>query len=132
MWNRKWADITLRRFASIAACVLALTACKRPPQRDSVALRGADADRGKAAILRYGCNACHAIAGTPDPSVVATAPLDGIGSRPFIAGTLGNTPDNLIKWIRFPHTVKPNGSMPELGVSDRDARDIAKYLYSLR
>ena len=109
-----------------------MTACKQPPQRDSVALRGADAGRGKTAILRHGCNACHAISGTPDPSVVAAAPLDGIGNRTFIAGTLSNTPDNLIKWIRFPHTVKPNTAMPELGVSERDARDIAKYLYSLR
>jgi cytochrome c1 len=118
--------------AGAAIIALVTLACHEPPQRDSVALRGGDAERGKAAILRHGCNACHAIAGTPDPSVAAAAPLDGIGRRPYIAGTLGNTPENLVKWIRFPHSVKPNTSMPELGVSEADARDIATYLYSLR
>lgn len=117
------------------ACLLgslAATACRpEPTRRLDVALRGGDAARGKAAAERYGCNACHAIGGLPDPTVVATAPITGIAQRPYIAGTLANTPANLVRWIRFPHDVKPNTAMPELAVTARDARDIATYLYSL-
>jgi cytochrome c2 len=111
--------------------LLVLMECKQSSRRDAVALRSGDADRGKAAILRYGCDACHAISGLPDPSVAVAAPVTGIANRRFIAGTLANTPDNLIMWIRFPHAVKPETAMPDLGVSAGDARDIASYLYSL-
>ena len=56
----------------------------------------------------------------------------GIATRTFIAGTLPRTPENLMLWIRFPHRVKPQTTMPDLGVSAADARDIATYLYSLQ
>ncbi|HEY8311117.1 MAG TPA: hypothetical protein VIG47_11205, partial [Gemmatimonadaceae bacterium] len=85
----------------------------------------------KVAAERYGCNACHAIGGLPDPTVVAAAPVTGIANRSYIAGTVPNTPDNLMKWIRFPREVKPHTAMPDLAVSANDARDIAIYLYSL-
>lgn len=99
---------------------------------ESVALRGGDAHRGKAAIQHYGCNACHTIAGLPEPLLTAAAPVTGIATRTYIAGTLPKTPVNLILWIRFPRKVKPQTAMPDLGVSAADARDIATYLYSLR
>lgn len=97
-----------------------------------IALRGGSANRGKIAITRYGCNTCHAISGLPDPTVLVAAPVTGIANRAYIAGTLPNTPRNLVMWIRFPHRVKPQTAMPDLGVSAPEARDIATYLYSLR
>ncbi len=59
-------------------------------------------------------------------------PLLGIGDRSFIAGMLSNEPANLIRWIRFPQSVVPGNAMPNMGVSDQEARDIAAYLYTLR
>lgn len=116
-------------------CVLALlasTACRSEPTRTfGVSLRGGDAARGKADAEHYGCNACHTIGGLPDPTVVVAAPLNGIARQAYIAGVLPNTPDNLIRWIRFPHEVKPETAMPELAVTAADARDIATYLYTL-
>lgn len=110
----------------------AATACSTERGRTiGVALRHGDAARGKEAAERYGCNACHAIGGLPDPTVVVAAPITGIARRTYIAGTLATTPDNLVRWIRFPHEVKPATAMPDLAVTPSDARDIATYLYSL-
>ena len=58
-------------------------------------------------------------------------PLDRYGRRVYIAGRLPNTPENLTAWLRAPQRYEPGGAMPDLGVTDRDARDIAAYLYTL-
>ncbi len=125
-------DLHLLAVMLITGSVASLGGCDRAPTPESVALRGGDAERGKVAIQHYGCNACHAIGGLPEPSLVAAAPVTGIATRTYIAGTLPRTPENLMLWIRFPRKVKPQTAMPELGVSAADARDIATYLYSLR
>jgi cytochrome c1 len=59
-------------------------------------------------------------------------PLTSIGSRVYLAGRLPNTPDNILKWIQHPHQVDEQAAMPDTGVTDADARDIAAYLYTLR
>ena len=58
--------------------------------------------------------------------------MDGIGSRTLIAGTLANTPENLARWLRETQKVKPGTAMPQLGVVEEDARDIAAFLGTLR
>ena len=121
-----------RRILAIGTA-MAMLACSAPSTRAAgAALEGGDAVRGKAIAEHFGCNACHAIGGLPDPTVAAAAPITDISQRAYIAGTLPTTPENLIKWIRFPHEVKPRTAMPDLAVSASDARDIATYLYSLR
>jgi cytochrome c2 len=57
-------------------------------------------------------------------------PLNDVRDRMYIAGMLNNEPENLIHWIRDPKSVNPNTAMPQLGLSQRDAADIAAYLYS--
>ena len=59
-------------------------------------------------------------------------PLGTIAQRVFIAGVLPNEPDNMIRWIENPPGVDPKTAMPYMGVTPRDARDIAAYLYTLR
>jgi cytochrome c1 len=48
----------------------------------------------------------------------------------MIAGRLGNSPDNLQRWIRDPQAVSPGTAMPDLNVGERDARDITAFLYT--
>jgi cytochrome c1 len=59
-------------------------------------------------------------------------PLQHFAGRTIIAGLLPNTPANLVKWIRFPQEVVPGNAMPDGGLDDLQARDIAAYLYTLR
>ena len=59
-------------------------------------------------------------------------PLDGIARRVYVGGVLLNTPENLVRWIRDPQAVDSLTAMPDLGVSEREATDIASFLYTLR
>jgi cytochrome c1 len=49
----------------------------------------------------------------------------------MIAGQLPNSPSNLARWIQHPRTVEPKTAMPDLGLTEDQAYDIAAYLYSL-
>lgn len=59
-------------------------------------------------------------------------PLIYFGERTIIAGQLPNSPDNLIRWIQHPQSVEPKTAMPDLGLSEDQAADIAAYLLTLR
>lgn len=91
-----------------------------------------DAKRGRTAILQYACVTCHVIPGVVGANAPVGPPLKGIATRVVIAGVLPNTPENLVRFLRYPKDVKPLGAMPNLGVTERDARDIAAYLQTLR
>jgi cytochrome c2 len=93
---------------------------------------GGNARAGRDAIRKYGCYACHTIDGVSGAHGLVGPPLDGIGTREYIAGELPNTAANLMRWIQHPHAVEPHTVMPEMGVTDQDSRDIAAYLYTLR
>jgi hypothetical protein len=55
-----------------------------------------------------------------------------MASRAYIAGRLTNTPQNLMGFVKHPHGVEGRIAMPEMGIPDRDVRDIAAYLYTLK
>jgi len=93
---------------------------------------GGDAQRGAAVINQYRCGACHYIPGIHDARGMVGPPLIYFGQRTFIAGEVPNSPENLVRWIRSPKSIEPGTAMPELGLSDQEARDAAAYLYTLR
>lgn len=87
---------------------------------------------GKALLESYGCGSCHVISGIRTAKGMVGPPLFFYSRRTIIAGELPNTPDNLIRWIENPPAIEPGTAMPDLGVSDSQARDMAAYLYTLR
>jgi cytochrome c2 len=91
-----------------------------------------DAERGRKAINQYACVTCHAIPGIVGPNAPVGPPLARIGTRGFIGGVLPNTPENMVRWLRHPQAVNPRSAMPDLGVTERDAHDIAAYLSTLK
>jgi mono/diheme cytochrome c family protein len=88
--------------------------------------------RGRVAIQQYACPTCHVIPGVRGPDAQVGPPLGGLAERIYLAGVLMNTPRNMIKWLRHPQRINPLSAMPDLGVTERDARDIAAYLYNQR
>ena len=104
--------------------------CERSPDAGE-APRGVAA-RGETALLQYACTTCHVIPGVVGPAVYVGPPLDGMADRKYIAGTLPNTPENMVRWLIAPQTVRPGTAMPDLGIPSGDARDIAAYLAQLR
>jgi cytochrome c len=113
--------------------ILSMTACTggktSPPYTIET---GGDVHRGAAVINQYRCGACHYIPGIHDARGMVGPPLIYFGERTFIAGEVPNSPQNLVRWIRSPKSIEPGTAMPELGLSDQEARDAAAYLYTLR
>lgn len=91
----------------------------------------ADPRRGKLALTQHACHACHTIPGIPGNSPQVGPPLAGMAHRTLIAGKLANTPDNMVRWITRTHEVDPRSAMPDMGVTEQDARDMAAYLGTL-
>lgn len=84
--------------------------------------------RGKLAIPQYACQSCHQIPGVVGGKVQVGPALDGYETHQYIAGHLTNTRTNLAQWLRETQHIKPHSAMPELGVTEQDAADIAAYL----
>jgi cytochrome c len=118
-----------RRGAGLLSLVL-LGACDRQASRTLIA--GGDPTRGKIQIAAYGCGSCHVIPGVSGANGLAGPPLTHFAQRAFIAGQVPNNSQFLVRWISVPQSIEPGTAMPNLGVSEAKARDIAAYLYTLR
>lgn len=88
--------------------------------------------RGAALIRQVGCGSCHITPGIRGANGLVGPPLDHMSRRIFIAGLLRNAPDDMVRWIMDPQDVVRGNAMPEIGLSDGQARDIAAYLATLQ
>jgi cytochrome c len=105
----------------------------RPPaERAAVAaaLTGGDPARAPRLIARYGCGGCHTIPGVAGADGKVAPPLGGLLDRVYIGGVARNTPDNLVAWIVNPPRFSPHTAMPPTGIGEREARDVAAFLYA--
>lgn len=118
-----------RPWHALLASVALLVGCSESPPKLHVA--GGEPGRGKVAIERYGCPACHTIPGIPGYGANVGPPLGRLAARAYLGGVLPNLPDNLVRWLQDPRAVAPRTLMPDLGVSEAEARDMAAYLYSV-
>lgn len=84
---------------------------------------------GRVAFSAYGCATCHALPDMPRPHGRVGPNLAGLSEQRLIAGRLPNTPENLARWIREPQSIAPGSGMPDLEVSEQDARDLVAFLY---
>lgn len=117
----------------LAALLLAQSACIRHQTTlDAQNVTGGNWSVGRHLIYNYGCGSCHIIPGVAEAKGTVGPPLGGVGSRIYIAGTLVNTPQNLVQWIAKPQEINAGTAMPDLGVTEQQARDIAAYLYTLQ
>lgn len=119
--------------ACVVIVALLLAACGRiDDERLAAEMTGGDPGRGRLTIDKYGCGTCHTIPGVNGANGVVGPPLHRLAHRTYIAGHMPNTPANLTQWIRHPQHHERKTVMPEMGVTERDARDIAAYLYTLK
>jgi cytochrome c2 len=84
-----------------------------------------DPERGKVLVASYGCTSCH------DRGQVGP-PLRDMAERAYIAGCFPNDPIWMAEWLEHPQRLKPETAMPDVHVSEPDARDMAAYLATLR
>lgn len=114
----------------LVAGLLAGAGCA-DPELEASHVTGGDPDRGAALISEVGCRSCHTIPGIPGANARIGPPLDGVALRTYIAGVLTNSPDHMIRWLMDPPAVDSLTAMPNLGLTEVQARHIASYLYTL-
>ncbi|MBV9494804.1 MAG: c-type cytochrome [Acidobacteria bacterium] len=120
-----------------ALLLLTLAACKRqaetplPPLKPASPAGATNAERGKQLMTQYTCNACHVIPGVDGGGMIGPS-LEQMASRPQIANKFPNDPATMSRWLQNPQALDPNTTMPNLGVNEKDAQDMAAYLATLR
>ncbi|MEO8807510.1 MAG: c-type cytochrome [Burkholderiaceae bacterium] len=141
-WQHRLPDADLWALVAFMQRLPTLTAAEFQKLSDSGAaaqcavpaeqvLRAPSIERGRAAITQYACNACHNVPGITGSDVHVGPPLAGIAARKLIAGSLANTPEQMVRWLRDPRSIDPETAMPAMQVSEQDARDIAAFLATL-
>jgi len=126
----------LRLLALIAMLGTCASSCSIRPEEEHTGKAssavGGDSRRGYELIIRAGCGSCHVIPGIRSAQGLVGPPLGGIAKRSYVGGALPNTPINMIAWIQHPQRIDPATAMPDLDLTDAEARDIAMYLYTLK
>lgn len=120
------------RFWQCPLVAAMLLSCVSVAHAVTAAETAGDAARGRAAIERRGCVACHVVPGIAGPLSNVGPPLFGIGRRGYIAGVLPNTPAAMARWLLDPPAISPRTAMPALGIGADEARDIAAYLARIK
>lgn len=134
------AETTMPRFFGLANA-----ATEEDRRRDTVAVHAAvsylfhfsqpmsyaavppgDPEKGKRAFQTLGCLACHAVGDLrpSSPSRLYVPDLSRIGDKTH--------PAWLYHWIRDPRHYYPDSRMPDLRLTDEEARDITAYLMTLK
>ncbi|MGS1116827.1 cytochrome c oxidase subunit II [Castellaniella sp. UC4442_H9] len=77
------------------------------------------------------CAGCHTVRGTEAQGAFGPD-LTHLGSRRRIAaGTLANTPEELLDWVRHAQKIKPESLMPSFSLKPREAAALGAYLATL-
>jgi cytochrome c len=122
-----------RPLLAVVVAFAAVAGCRDTSvEKNAAAMTGGNVARGRAAIGKYGCAGCHTIPGVENAGATVGPTLERIASRPTLLRQVPNTPENIMKWLQHPQQIDPNSPMPDMGVTDTDARDIAAFLYTLR
>ncbi|MFM0140614.1 cytochrome c oxidase subunit II [Caballeronia grimmiae] len=77
------------------------------------------------------CAGCHTIRGSQATGVQAPDLTHVLSRRLLAAGTVVNTPDNLMDWIQHAQEIKPGTLMPDMSLSPVEAGNLSAYLSTL-
>jgi mono/diheme cytochrome c family protein len=136
-FSRRLTDLSIDEYRSMGAAIdgrIPMEAVEWAEAADpgyARMVREGSAARGRSLLSTYGCGSCHVIPGVRRATGRAGPPLTRWAERHYIAGSFLNTPTNLVPWIVDPQQLEPGTTMPALGVTPREALDMARYLYQL-
>jgi cytochrome c len=121
----------LRHYSPITAA-LVLTACMRQPAAVEPQAVNGDAQRGRVAMKAHDCGVCHVIPGVTGARGRVGPSLSHFRRHVYIAGKFPNQPEVLTAWLLDPPAMAAQTAMPAPGITAREARDMAAYLYTLQ
>ncbi|HET7712147.1 MAG TPA: c-type cytochrome [Thermoanaerobaculia bacterium] len=119
--------------AAVVTCFLLLS-CNKPEQPSAPPPPPpiGNAAAGKQHIDKYSCLACHAIPGIEGDGGSLGPDLAGFASRPAINGRIPNKPETVVAYLQNPSAIDPQTTMPPLGITESEAKDITAYLMTLK
>jgi mono/diheme cytochrome c family protein len=85
----------------------------------------------KTVFRQYACHSCHRIEGVVGPRSYVGPALVDWSKRKYVAGSLPNNEENVVRFITDPQAVRPGSLMPDLHVAPAHAREMARYLLEL-
>ena len=112
--------------------IMLLGACDQMEAPAQQRVINGDREAGRAVIAAVACGICHVIPGIRGANGIVGPSLAGFGQRQLIGGVAPNQPAVLARWVRDAPSIAPNTGMPELPLSETQARDVAAYLFTLR
>jgi len=122
--------IALSVGSAVVSGVVLYVETSRKTQTQADAMTRGDWRAGQETVARYNCGSCHTITGMNGASGKVGPDLVGIGKRATIAGTLPNDPETMVRWLMHPQRIHPGSAMPEMGLTEKEARDAAAFLYA--
>lgn len=123
---------TWRCTATSLIMLVGLAACGQTETSTPQRVIGGDREAGRAVIAAVACGVCHVIPGIRGANGIVGPSLVGFGHRQLIGGVAPNQPAVLVQWVRDAPSIAPNTGMPELPLTEAQARDVAAYLFTLR
>ncbi len=123
-----WRRISV---AAVGLGMLAFAAGCGGDDPDTVEVEGGDPATGEELVVSYDCASCHYIPGFPESSGHDAPGLQLWPNRAFVAGAAPNRPENVISFLMEPDSIQPGSGMPNLGISEEEARHIAAYLFTI-
>ena len=90
-----------------------------------------DPEQGRRLLITTGCGGCHTVRGVPGAAGVVAPDLTNVVLRPTLAGeTIPMSPETMTQWLIHPASLKPATTMPSVGLTAEQARDITAFLFS--
>ena len=125
---RRWAALF---FGTVVTTLLVSCVGGKEARAYRVNTGGTPAQGEKVIAMKH-CGSCHTIPGINGARGLVGPPLVYFSRRTYIAGELPNQPENLVRWVMSPASVEPHTAMPNLGLNEQQARDVAAYLYTIQ
>ena len=115
----------------ILACSALLLAACQGDEPEQLTVEGGDPERGQELVMAYECGSCHFIPGVEDARGHDAPGLQMWANRAFVAGAAPNEPENVMQFLQDPDSIQPGSAMPDLGISEEEARHITAFLFTV-
>lgn len=127
-------SIILPSGIAVLGCLAACDDARVPLVQDNAYAQRfirANPDRGRTLIAEKGCIACHSVPQVHSPDSHVGPTLNHVRRQAYLSGVLPNTPANLVRWLMNPPAINPHTVMPNVGLRQDEAEDIAAFLVTL-
>jgi len=126
------AEHAWMRFTVIAEPSATFAAWLQHQEHPAAAPVSAAAQNGLNLFQTLTCINCHSLRGVTTAASAAPDITHLVGRQTLGAGVLANTEANLFRWLKNPQANKPGCLMPDLKLTDPQARALVSYLETLQ